>query len=256
MAGLGIELVPMRNDNYAFLVHEPEQGVTAAIDSADAAPMLARLQARGLKLDWVLTTHKHADHVGGNLELKRATGCRIAGPRAEAAAVPGIDVELGEGDRFALGGEEARVYDTPGHTSGHICYWFAGAKALFCGDLLFVMGCGRVFEASHAVMWSSLSKLAAMPDDTRVYCGHEYTLANARFALTIEPDNAALVARAAEMERLRAEGRPTVPSTLGEERATNPFLRVREPGIRRHLGMEGASDAEVFAEIRTRKDRA
>jgi hydroxyacylglutathione hydrolase len=220
-----------------------------------AASVLARLKERGWALDWILATHHHADHTGGNLELKEATGCKIAGPKKDAARIPGIDLGLVEGDRFQLGQTEAEIFETPGHTSGHISYWFAGARVLFCADTLFSLGCGRVFEGDFALMWRSLSKFAGLPDDALVYCAHEYTQSNARFALTIDPDNPALKKRAAEVEQLRAAGRPTVPSTLGEERAANPFLRPHDPGIRRRLGLERASDAEVFAEIRKRKDR-
>jgi hydroxyacylglutathione hydrolase len=178
----------------------------------------------------------------------------VAGARADEARIPGIDLKLAEGDRFKLGEAEAQVIETPGHTSGHISFWFAEAKALFCADTLFSLGCGRVFEGSYAQMWNSLKKLAALPDDALVYCGHEYTQANARFALSVDPDNKALQARAAEVERQRAAGKPTVPTRLSAERAANPFLRAVDPAIRQRLGMESASDAEVFAEIRRRKD--
>ncbi len=255
MAQLEIEQIPTLSDNYVYLVHEPQAAVTGVVDPALAAPVLARLQQRGWTLDWILSTHHHADHTSGNLELKEATGCKIAGPKKDAARIPGIDLGLVEGDRFQLGQAEAEIFETPGHTSGHISYWFAGARALFCADTLFSLGCGRVFEGDFEQMWRSLSKFAGLPDDALVYCAHEYTQANARFALTIDPDNPALKKRAAEVEQLRAAGRPTVPSRLGEERAANPFLRPHDPAIRRRLGLERASDAEVFAEIRKRKDR-
>jgi hydroxyacylglutathione hydrolase len=255
MAHLDIEQIPVLSDNYVYLVHEPEAGITAVVDPAVAAPVLERLRARGWKLDWILSTHHHADHTGGNLELKQATGCRVAGAKADEGRIPGIDLKLAEGDRFKLGEAEAQIFETPGHTSGHISYWFRQARALFCADTLFSLGCGRVFEGSHAQMWDSLCKLAALPDDTLVYCGHEYTQSNARFALSVDPDNPALQARAAEVERQRAAGEPTIPSTLGAERAANPFLRPADKAIRARLGMESASDAEVFAEIRRRKDR-
>ncbi|HYZ25319.1 MAG TPA: hydroxyacylglutathione hydrolase [Geminicoccaceae bacterium] len=255
MPQLEIELIPVLNDNYAYLVHDPKAGVTAVVDPPVVAPVLERLKARGWKLDWILSTHHHADHTGGNLALKQATGCRIAGPKADAARIPGIDLGLAENDRFQLGEAEAQVFETPGHTSGHISYWFADAKALFCADTLFSLGCGRLFEGTPALMWRSLGKFADLPDDAVVYCAHEYTQANARFALTVDPDNPALRARADEVERLRAAGQPTVPSMLGAERAANPFLRPHDPAIRKRLGMEGASDEQVFAEIRKRKDR-
>ena len=254
MARLEVERIPV-GDNYVWLLHEPAAGATGVVDPATAAPVLDRLQTHGWSLDWILTTHHHADHTGGNLELKRATGCRIAGPKKDAARVPGLDLGLVEGDTFSLGNTIARVLETPGHTSGHISFWFEAAKALFCADTLFSLGCGRLFEGTPAQMWHSLQKLAALPDDTVVYCGHEYTLSNARFALTVDPANPALKARAEEVERLRAGGQPTVPSTLGAEREANPFLRPGDPAIRQTLGMEGASDVDVFAEIRRRKDR-
>jgi len=254
MARLEVEQIPVLSDNYVYLVHEPTGGVTGVVDPAVAEPVLKRLEAKGWKLDWILSTHHHADHTGGNLELKQATGCKIAGPKKDAGRIPGIDLELAEGDRFALGEAEAEIFETPGHTSGHISYWFAQAKALFCADTLFSLGCGRLFEGTPAQMWTSLSKFAKLPDDAIVYCGHEYTLANARFALSVDPDNPALKKRAEEVERQRAAGQPTVPTTLGEERAANPFLRPSDPAIRKRLGMENASDAEVFGEIRARKD--
>jgi hydroxyacylglutathione hydrolase len=253
---LEIEVVPVLSDNYTYLLHEPEQGVTAVVDPPVAGTVLERLDAASHRLDWILSTHHHGDHTAGNLELKSATGCRIAGPAGERESIPGIDLELREDDVFALGAEQATVIETPGHTRGHVSYWFAGASALFCADTLFVLGCGRLFEGTAEQMWASLSKLAALPDDARVYCGHEYTLANARFAVTVDPDNTALRERCEQIERLRAEGRPTVPSTIGLERATNPFLRAQDPSIRRHLGLESATDAQVFADIRRRKDQA
>jgi hydroxyacylglutathione hydrolase len=254
MAQLEIEQIPVLNDNYVYLAHEPRAGVTGVVDPAVAEPVLERLEARGWTLDWILSTHHHADHTGGNLALKQATGCRVAGPKADAARIPGIDLGLAESDRFELGEAQAQVFETPGHTSGHISYWFADAKSLFCADTLFSLGCGRVFEGTPAQMWSSLSKLAALPDDTLVYCAHEYTQSNARFALSVDPDNPALKERAGEVARQRAAGQPTVPTRLGAERAANPFLRVRDPAIRAKLGMAGASDVDVFAEIRRRKD--
>jgi hydroxyacylglutathione hydrolase len=255
MAQLKIEQIPALSDNYVYLLHEPQTGTTAVVDPGVAAPVLERLSTRGWHLDWILSTHHHADHTGGNLELKQATGCRIAGPKADAARIPGIDLGLAEGDRFQLGDAEAVVFETPGHTSGHISYWFAEAGALFCADTLFSLGCGRLFEGTPAQMWRSLSKFAPLPDDALVYCAHEYTQANARFAVSVDADNPALRARAAEVDRLRAAGRPTVPSTLGAERAANPFLRPHDPAIRQRLGLQDASDVDVFAELRKRKDR-
>lgn len=251
---LTVEMIPVLSDNYVYLIHEPDAGVTGVVDPAEAAPVQERLAAKGWSLDWILSTHHHADHTGGNLELKAATGCKIAGPGKDAARIPGIDVKLTEGDRFKLGEAEAEIFETPGHTSGHISFWFAGSKALFCADTLFSLGCGRLFEGTPEDMWTSLSKFSALPDDAVVYCAHEYTQSNARFALSVDPENDALKARAIEVDRQRAAGAPTVPTKLGQERATNPFLRPDDPAIRRELGMEQASDVEVFAEIRRRKD--
>ncbi|MEM9628449.1 MAG: hydroxyacylglutathione hydrolase [Pseudomonadota bacterium] len=254
MGSLIVEMIPVLSDNYVYLIHDKASGTTGVVDPAEAAPVAERLSAKGWSLDWILSTHHHADHTGGNLELKQATGCRIAGPGKDAARIPGIDVKLTEGDRFSLGEAEAEVFETPGHTSGHIAFWFAGSNALFCADTLFSLGCGRIFEGTPSDMWTSLQKFAPLPDEALVYCGHEYTASNARFALSVDPDNAALQARAAEVERQRAADEPTVPTTLGLERATNPFLRPDDAVIRGHLGLENATDVEVFAEIRRLKD--
>lgn len=256
MPQLEVDLLPVLNDNYVYLLRDPATGTTGVVDPAVAEPVLAWLAQRDRKLDWALITHHHADHIGGLLEVKAATGCRAVGPRADAAQIPGLDVLAGEGDTVGFGALTAEVLATPGHTSGHVSYWFPGGEALFCGDTLFALGCGRLFEGDAPTMWRSLGKLMALPDQTRVYCGHEYTLSNARFALTIEPDNAAIRQRAAEVEAARARGEPTIPTTIGVEKATSPFLRAADPALRRALGLEGAPDVEVFAEVRRRKDRA
>jgi hydroxyacylglutathione hydrolase len=255
MTRLEIEILPVLSDNYVYLLRDPVEGATAVVDPGVAAPVLARFEETGSKLDWILSTHHHQDHTGGNLELKRRTGCRVAGPAGERDAIPGIDLELHDGDRFRLGSAEALVLETPGHTRGHISYWFESAAAVFSADTLFALGCGRVFEGSPQQMWASLQKLARLPAETAVYCGHEYTQSNARFARTVDPTNRELERRSGEIDRLRAAGKPTIPSTIGAERATNPFLRAADPSIRRLLGMTDAADAEVFAEIRRRKDR-
>jgi hydroxyacylglutathione hydrolase len=252
---LEIERLAMLNDNYVYLLFEPQSGLSAVVDPAEAAPVIRRLDELGRKLDWILTTHHHADHTGGNLALKEKTGCQIVGPLADRDRVPGIDLALGEGELFEFGEETALVLDTPGHTRGHISFWFKNAKALFCGDTLFALGCGRLFEGTPEMMWRSLSKFASMPDDTKVYCGHEYTQSNARFALTVDPDNDALIKRAAEIDAMRERGEPTIPTSMGLERQTNPFIRPHNPSIRSHLGMADASDEAVFAEIRHRKDK-
>jgi hydroxyacylglutathione hydrolase len=251
---LSIHLVPCLKDNYAYLVHEPATNAVGIVDPSEAAPVFAALDKHKLKLTHILNTHHHFDHTGGNLELKKKTGARIVGPRADRDRIPGIDEAVGEGDVWSLGQAKAKIFDIPAHTKGHIAFWFEADKAVFTGDTMFAMGCGRLFEGSPAQMWSSLSKLAALPPDTRVYCGHEYTLANGKFALTLEPNNHALKKRMAEVERLRAENQPTIPSTIGLERETNPFLRPTSAELRKSLAMEGDDVVGVFAETRRRKD--
>jgi hydroxyacylglutathione hydrolase len=254
MSALEIHQFPCLADNYGYLLHDASSGTTAAVDTPDADEILRQLDFKGWRLTHVLTTHHHSDHAGGNLALKAETGCTIVGPRADAARIPGIDVAVGEGDTVALGTHRAQVHDTPGHTRGHIVYHFPQARVAFVGDTLFALGCGRLFEGTPAQMWSSLQKIMRWPGDTRLYCAHEYTASNARFALTVEPHNAALRARAEAVGRLRATGTPTVPSTLDEERATNPFLRAASAELRAAVGLGSASDEEVFAKTRALKD--
>ncbi len=244
-----------RSDNFAVLVHDPQTGATASIDAPDASAVEARLAARGWRLSHILTTHHHGDHTEGNLALKSAHGCTIIGPAAEADRIPGIDVQVREGDRFEVGAMLVEVIETPGHTNGHITFWMPDELTAFVGDTLFSLGCGRLLEGDAPTMWSSLSKLAALPRDTRIYCGHEYTADNARFALTIEPNNLDLEARAAEVRELRQAGQAALPTTIAQELATNPFLRADKPRLRKALGMEAVPPEEVFAEIRARKDR-
>lgn len=254
MADMEILQIPVLSDNYVYLVHDPATGLTGVVDPAVTAPVLKALEDKGWTLSHILNTHHHGDHTGGNLELKKATGCTIVGPRADAGRIPGIDIQVGDGDSFEFGEQSAQVFDVPGHTKGHIAFWFEGARALFCGDTLFALGCGRLFEGSPAQMWSSLQKFLALPDDTRVYCAHEYTQANARFAITAEPDNQRLLERAAKIDEMRAKGIPTVPSTIGEERETNPFLRPDSEGLRHAMGLGSSNAVDVFAETRRRKD--
>ena len=251
---LTIEQFICGGDNFGVLIHDPASGLTAAIDAPQEAPIRAKLAERNWTLDRILVTHHHGDHTAGNLALKAAFSCTITGPAAEAATIPGIDETVKEGDRFAVGGSEVRVIATPGHTLGHITYWLPGEGIAFVGDTLFAMGCGRLLEGDAAMMWTSLEKLAALPDATQVYCGHEYTETNARFAVTVDPDNAELAARYAKVTALRAAGKVTLPTTIGLEKRTNPFLRARDPAIRARLGMSDAPPAAVFAEIRKRKD--
>jgi hydroxyacylglutathione hydrolase len=243
-------------DNYGVLIHDPDAGVTASIDAPEAEPVRRALKEKGWKLTHIFVTHHHADHTQGVEALKAESGAMVIGAKADAGRINGLDQTVSEGDKFAFGSFEVRVIETPGHTSGHITFWIPGAGVAFAGDTLFALGCGRVFEGDAETMWRSLSKLAALPAETEVYCGHEYTLSNARFALTIEPENAALQRRAAEIERLVAAGKPTLPTRIGVELETNPFLRAQSPDIRQRLGMRGADDWQVFGEVRERKNRS
>ncbi len=233
--------VPILADNYAWLVKEIGSGAMALVDPADAKACIAAVERAGGRLDLILLTHHHADHVAGTDEVRARFGCPVVGAAADVRRLPKLDQAVREGDKVTLGAVQAEVIDTPGHTRGHIAYHFADGGVLLCGDTLFSLGCGRLLEGTPAEMFASLKKLAALPAETQVCCGHEYTEANARFAITVEPNNPDLQARAAEVKRLRAAGQPTVPSTIGSERAANPFLR--------------AKDVATFADLRSRKDR-
>lgn len=250
---LEIVTVPCLRDNYAFVARDPETGATACIDAPEAAPILAALKARGWGLDDILITHHHPDHVDGVAELVEATGARVTGAAADAHRLPPLDHAVAPGDTVQVGSVAGKVLDVSGHTVGHVAFVFPGAA--FTADSLMALGCGRLFEGSAAQMWDSLQRLAALPPETLICSGHEYTAANARFALTIEPGNPRLVERAEAVRAARDAGRPTVPSTLADELATNPFLRAHLPEIKAALGLDTASDAEAFAEIRARKDR-
>lgn len=254
MASLQIELVPLLKDNYAYLVHDEATGTTAVVDPSEARPVLAVARARGWRISHVLATHHHWDHTGGNLEIKQATDCMVIGPGYDYDRIPGIDAGIEEGDRLALGAAVAEVLFIPGHTRGHIAYWFPEERAVLCGDTLFSLGCGRMFEGTPEQMWASLDKLRRLPAETRVYCGHEYTQANARFAMTIEPQNPALLMRQRRVDEARAAGRATIPSTIGDERAANPFLRADQPTVAAAVGLADADPVTVFAEVRRRKD--
>ena len=251
---LEIMQLPVLRDNYIYLIHDRSQGLTAVVDPAEADPVLTALEQRNWHLDFILNTHHHWDHVGGNLKLKERTDCRIVGARLDRERIPGIDIELDEGDAFDLGSSQAKVISVWGHTCGHIAYWFEGDEALFCGDTLFAMGCGRLFEGTPGQMWESLGKLKNLPGPTRIYCAHEYTQANGRFALTVDPKNSALIHRMKQVNASRSKNKPTVPSVLAEELSTNPFLHVDAKAIRRCLNMENEDDLAVFAELRRRKD--
>ena len=254
MSDLRIFTYPYSQDNYGFLVHAPTTGETAALDCGEAAPLLAALAEQGRSLTHLLITHHHGDHTAGLAEVKAQTGCAVYGPKERSQAIAGLDHHLDGGDSLSFGGREVQILHTPGHTLDMINYHFAEDKALFSGDTLFALGCGRVFEGTPEMMHKSLALLADLPPDTAIYFCHEYTLANARFALSIDKTNTALAERAAQIEEMRAKGEATVPSSLAEELATNPFLRASDPAIRKTLGLEDASDAEVFADIRRRKD--
>lgn len=237
---LEIIRIPVLSDNYVWLVHEPDSGETMVVDPAVAEPVLAEADARGWTITQIWNTHWHPDHTGGNAAIKEATGCTITGPEAEHGRIPTLDVLVSEGDTVKLGAVEAKVIDVPAHTAGHIAYHFAEDRAAFVGDTLFAMGCGRLFEGTAGQMYSNMRKLEALGDETAIYCAHEYTLSNGRFALTVEPKNEALISRMAQVTDMRERGEATVPTTIALERATNPFMR--------------AGSVEELAARRTAKD--
>jgi hydroxyacylglutathione hydrolase len=237
-------------------MHDPATGATASIDVPEADPVLAAAAARGWTITHILVTHHHPDHVQGIPAVKSQTGARVIANAADAHRIPLVDETVLPGGLARFGSFAATVIDTPGHTVGHVAYHFAAEKLLFAGDTLFSLGCGRLFEGTPAQMWAALQELSLLPPDTLVHCGHEYTASNARFALTVDPDNADLQARAEEVSRLRAENLPTLPTTIGLELRTNPFLRAADPAIAAQLGMAGATPLAVFTELRERKNRA
>lgn len=252
---LQILTLPCLSDNYAFLAHDPATGDTMAVDVPEAAPIIAALGQKGWVLSHVLLTHHHADHIQGLDALLAAAPARVIGAAADAHRLPPLDLAVREGDTITLGGEAGHVIDVSGHTVGHIAVHFPASAVVFTADSLMALGCGRVFEGTMPQMYESLCKLAALPPETTICSGHEYTQANAKFALSVDPDNPALISRVKMIDAARAAGQPTVPSTLAEELATNPFLRATDPGVQANLGMTGQDPARVFAEIRTRKDR-
>jgi hydroxyacylglutathione hydrolase len=242
-------------DNYGVLLHDTETGHTAAIDAPDAAPVEAALKQKGWRLTDILVTHYHADHTQGIPALKEHHGCRVVGPRAEAKRIPFIDETVVEGDTVMVGDLMVRVIETPGHTDGHISYWVRSAKLAFVGDTLFSIGCGRILDGNQEKMWNSLLKLRELPDDALVFCGHEYTQANVRFAWTIEKGNKALAQRDLEVDRQIAARHPTIPMVMGVEKAANPFLRADVPSVAKAVGLPDAPAWQVFAELRARKDK-
>jgi hydroxyacylglutathione hydrolase len=243
------------SDNIGALIRDPATGACAAIDAPEEGPIQAALEETGWRLSDILVTHRHADHVQGIEGLKRRFGCRVVAPAKAQGDVPAADAYVREGDTVKIGELSAHVWETPGHCRDHIAYWFAADRALFAGDTLFTLGCGRVMESTYGEMWASLSRLAALPDEAQVYSGHDYVLSNGRFALAADPDNEALKARMAEAERAKDEGRFLIPSTIREEKATNPFLRAGEPALARSVKMEGAAPAQVFQALREWKNR-
>lgn len=249
---LTVTLVPCLKDNYAYLLADRQAGLCAVVDPSEPEPVKAALAREGLTLTHILNTHHHWDHTGGNLALKAELGARVIGPGKDRDRIPGIDEGVSEDAPFTFGPHSARILEVPAHTRGAITFVFGDIA--FTGDTLFAMGCGRLFEGDPPMMWASLSKLMKLPDQTKIYCGHEYTLSNGRFALTLEPDNADLQARMREVEAARAKNEPTVPSTMAMEKKTNPFLRPNSAELRHTLGMQNASDVEVFGETRRRKD--
>jgi hydroxyacylglutathione hydrolase len=251
---LEIVTIPCLKDNYAFLAHDRVTGQTAVVDVPEAAPIAAALAQRGWRLTHVLLTHHHWDHVDGLAALLADHPAPVLGAAADAHRLPPLDVAVAEGDRITIGSDEGIVIDVSGHTIGHIAFHFPASSVVFTADSLMAMGCGRLFEGTPEQMFHSLAKLAALPDDTLVCSGHEYTASNTKFALTIEPGNAALISRIEKIETARAQGRPTVPSLLSAERATNPFLRSDSPEIQASVGLTGADPVAVFTEVRRRKD--
>jgi hydroxyacylglutathione hydrolase len=252
MSQITVEPVACLTDNYAYLVHDADSGLCAVVDPSEPEPVTRALAARGWQLSHILNTHHHFDHTGGNIALKKEFGAIVVGPGKDRERIPAIDIAVGEDAPWQFAGHAVRVLEIPAHTRGHIAFVLEGLA--FTGDTLFAMGCGRLFEGTPQMMWRSLSKLMRLKDETLVYCGHEYTLNNGRFALSVEPGNAELKARMREVEDARTRGMPTIPSSIGLEKRTNPFLRPDSAEIRHKLALESADDVAVFAELRRRKD--
>lgn len=254
MTSLMIEQFTCRQDNFGVILHDPLTGETASIDAPDGSRITGRLGDDGWKLTHLLITHHHPDHVEGIPALVASYQPQVFGPEAEAGKISGLTQTVSDGATFEFAGRSVEVISTPGHTSGHICFYIPDEALLFAGDTLFALGCGRLFEGSPADMFGSLNRLGELPDETRVYCGHEYTQANGRFAISVDPDNETLAKRIEEIADLRSRRLPTLPTTIGFEKRTNPFMRTGDTAIRKQLGMESSSDLEVFTELRRRKD--
>jgi len=251
---LEIQQIPVLNDNYIYLIHDSLSKETAVIDPAVASPVIEVLKENNWRLTYLLNTHHHSDHVGGNLELKQQTQCQIVGAAIDEHRIPGIDQKVQEGDTLKIGSYTIEIINCAGHTTGHIAFYIPEANALFCGDTLFAMGCGRLFEGSAEQMQHSLAKFSALPLNTQIYCAHEYTLANSRFALSVEPHNNDLLTSIEHIKKLTSKKQATIPTTLEQELATNPFLRTSSPEIKKNLAMPNASNLEIFTELRERKN--
>lgn len=256
MQKLTIALVPCLTDNYCVLLHAPEDGATLAIDAPDAAVIEQALSDRGWRLTDLFITHHHTDHTQGIAALKERYGCTVTGPAGEAERIQSLDRTVDESSSLSFAGRGVKVLETPGHTLGHVAYYFPDDELVFTGDTLFAMGCGRIFEGDAESMWAGIQKLLALPAATSIYCGHEYTAANGRFALSVEPENTDLVKRMANVTALREKNNPTIPTTLALEKDTNPFLRVSQAGIRARLGLERVPDWKVFQRLRELKNKA
>ena len=254
MNDLKVDIVPCLSDNYAYLIEDVKSGVTAIVDPSEAEPVVQKLNQLDKKLDFILNTHHHFDHTGGNKDLKIRYSSKVVGPKADQERIPEIDIALGEGMTWDFGKQKVQIFDIPGHTKGHIAFYFSDSESVFTGDTLFSVGCGRLFEGTPKQMHSSLNKLYGLPPSTKIYCGHEYTAKNIEFALTLEPDNQALLDRQKEVLIMRGKGLPSIPSTLENEKETNPFLRTNSKVLRKNLGIDSSDSVEVFAKIRELKD--